>query len=51
MVTDADAVLWIAKDQGMLAALTSGALWVQMSTIGVAGIEASQSWSPRSVPT
>jgi 3-hydroxyisobutyrate dehydrogenase len=39
MVTDADSVLSIAKDQGMLAALTSGAVWVQMSTIGVAGIE------------
>ena len=31
MVTDADSVLSIAKDQGMLAALTSGAVWVQMS--------------------
>ena len=39
MVTDADAVLAIAKDQGMLAALTPGAIWVQMSTIGVAGTE------------
>ena len=39
MVTDADAVVSIAKDQGMLAALTPGAVWVQMSTIGVAGIE------------
>jgi 3-hydroxyisobutyrate dehydrogenase len=39
MVTDADAVLSIAKDQGMLAALASGSVWVQMSTIGVAGIE------------
>jgi 3-hydroxyisobutyrate dehydrogenase len=39
MVTDADAVLSIAKDQGMLAALASGAVWVQMSTIGVEGIE------------
>ena len=39
MVTDADAVLSIAKDQGMLAALAPGAVWVQMSTIGVAGIE------------
>jgi len=39
MVTDADVVLSIAKDQGMLAALASGAVWVQMSTIGVAGIE------------
>jgi 3-hydroxyisobutyrate dehydrogenase len=39
MVTDADVVLAIAKDQGMLAALGSHAIWVQMSTIGVAGIE------------
>ena len=39
MVTDADAVLSIAGDQGMLAALAPGAVWVQMSTIGVAGIE------------
>jgi len=39
MVTDADAVVSIAHDQGMLAALAPGATWVQMSTIGVAGIE------------
>jgi 3-hydroxyisobutyrate dehydrogenase len=39
MVTDADAVVSIAGDQGMLAALSPGAVWVQMSTIGVAGIE------------
>jgi 3-hydroxyisobutyrate dehydrogenase len=39
MVTDADSVLSIAEDQGMLAALATGAVWVQMSTIGVAGIE------------
>jgi 3-hydroxyisobutyrate dehydrogenase len=39
MVTDADAVMSIASDQGMLDALTGGAIWVQMSTIGVAGIE------------
>jgi 3-hydroxyisobutyrate dehydrogenase len=39
MVTDADAVLAIAKDQGMLAALAPAAIWVQMSTIGVSGIE------------
>ncbi len=40
MVTDADVVLAIAKDQGMLAALAPGAIWVQMSTIGDGGIEA-----------
>jgi 3-hydroxyisobutyrate dehydrogenase len=39
MVTDADVVVAIAKDQGMLAALGPGAIWIQMSTIGVAGIE------------
>jgi 3-hydroxyisobutyrate dehydrogenase len=39
MVTDADAVVSIAGDQGMLAALSPGAIWAQMSTIGVAGIE------------
>jgi len=39
MVTDAGAVMSIARDQGMLAALAPGAIWVQMSTIGVAGIE------------
>jgi 3-hydroxyisobutyrate dehydrogenase len=39
MVTDADAVASIASDQGMLAALAPEAIWVQMSTIGVAGIE------------
>src|SRR2546426_529131 len=39
MVTDTDAVVSIAGDQGMLAALSPGAVWVQMSTIGVAGIE------------
>jgi 3-hydroxyisobutyrate dehydrogenase len=40
MVTDIDAVLSIARDQGMLAALAPGAIWIQMSTIGTAGIEA-----------
>jgi len=37
MVTDTDAVLSIALEHGMLAALTPGSIWVQMSTIGVAG--------------
>jgi 3-hydroxyisobutyrate dehydrogenase len=40
MVTDAEAVLLVARDQGMLAALAPGAVWVQMSTIGVAGTDA-----------
>jgi len=39
MVTDTDAVISIAVDQGMLAALGPGAVWVQMSTIGVAGTD------------
>jgi 3-hydroxyisobutyrate dehydrogenase len=39
MVTDADAVIAIARDEGVLAALAPGAVLVQMSTIGVAGIE------------
>ena len=39
MVTNADAVVSIARDQGMLAALAPDAVWVQTSTIGVAGIE------------
>jgi len=39
MVTDADAVVSVARDQGMLAALAPGAVWVQMSTIGVAGTD------------
>jgi 3-hydroxyisobutyrate dehydrogenase len=39
MVTDADAVVSIARDQGMLAALAPGAVRAQMSTIGVAGID------------
>jgi len=39
MVTDTDAVVSIARGQGMLAALAPGAVWVQISTIGVAGIE------------
>jgi 3-hydroxyisobutyrate dehydrogenase len=39
MVTNADAVLSIAIDQGMLDALAPGAIWAQMSTIGVAGTE------------
>ncbi len=39
MVTDADAVMSIADEQGMLAALAPGSIWVQMSTIGVAGTD------------
>ncbi len=39
MVTDTDAVVSIARDQGMLEALAPDAIWAQMSTIGVRGIE------------
>jgi 3-hydroxyisobutyrate dehydrogenase len=39
MLPDADVVLSVAQEQGMLAAMTPGSIWVQMSTIGVAGIE------------
>lgn len=39
MVTDANAVISIATEQGMLDALTPGSIWTQMSTIGVAGTE------------
>jgi 3-hydroxyisobutyrate dehydrogenase len=39
MVTNADAVVSIASDQGMLDALAPGAIWAQMSTIGVAGTQ------------
>ena len=39
MVTDAEAVISIAQDQGMLAAMPRGAIWAQMSTIGVAGTD------------
>jgi len=39
MVTDADAVIAIADQHGMLDALASGAIWAQMSTIGVDGFE------------
>ena len=39
MVTDTDAVISIAREQGMLAALAPDAIWAQMSTIGVAGID------------
>lgn len=39
MVTDADAVVAVLRDEGVLEALDSGTVLVQMSTIGVAGIE------------
>lgn len=39
MVSDADAVMSIARDQGMLAAMAPDAIWAQMSTIGIPGID------------
>jgi 3-hydroxyisobutyrate dehydrogenase len=39
MVPTADAVLGIMKDRGALAAMKPGAVWIQMSTIGVEGTE------------
>lgn len=39
MVPDADAVIDVADDHGMLESVTPGAIWVQMSTIGVEGFE------------
>ncbi len=39
MVTDADAVMSLATEQGLLSSLKPGAVWAQMSTIGVLGTE------------
>jgi 3-hydroxyisobutyrate dehydrogenase len=39
MVSDADAVLEVMQERGALAAMKSGAAWVQMSTIGVEGTD------------
>jgi 3-hydroxyisobutyrate dehydrogenase len=39
MVTNADAVVSIATDQGLVRALRPGAVWAQMSTIGIEGTE------------
>jgi 3-hydroxyisobutyrate dehydrogenase len=39
MVTDTEAVMSIARDEGMLGALAPGAIWAQMGTIGLRGIE------------
>jgi 3-hydroxyisobutyrate dehydrogenase len=50
MVTDADAVISIARDQGMLAALAPGAIWAQMSTIGVAGADRVMAMARRERP-
>ena len=50
MVPDADAVIATAHDEGMLAALAPGSIWVQMSTIGVAGIERVAALVERATP-
>ncbi len=39
MVSNADAVLSIMKEREVLAAMKPGAVWTQMSTIGVEGTE------------
>ncbi|HTT92997.1 MAG TPA: NAD(P)-dependent oxidoreductase [Acidimicrobiales bacterium] len=39
MVTNADAVVSLATDQGLVRALRPGAVWAQMSTIGIEGTE------------
>ena len=39
MVTNADAIMSIATEQGLLTALPPGAVWAQMSTIGLEGTE------------
>lgn len=39
MVSDTDAVVRVCEDEGMLEALKTGAIWVQMSTIGVEGCD------------
>lgn len=39
MVSDGDAVMAIATDQGLLAAFRPGSTWAQMSTIGIRGTE------------
>ncbi len=44
MVSNADAVLSIMKEREVLAAMKPGAVWIQMSTIGVEGTE--HAWRP-----
>ena len=51
MVTDADAVVSVARDQGVLAALAPGAIWAQMSTSAWRGPTASRPWPVPSVRT
>jgi 3-hydroxyisobutyrate dehydrogenase len=50
MVTNADAVLSIANEQGLLRALRPGAVWAQMSTIGVEGTEKASALAARERP-
>ena len=39
MVTNADAVVSLATDQGLISGLRPGAVWAQMSTIGIEGTQ------------
>jgi 3-hydroxyisobutyrate dehydrogenase len=50
MVTDTEAVTSIAVDLGMLEALTAGAVWAQMSTIGVEGTDTVSATAERQRP-
>lgn len=50
MVTDAEAVLSIAGEQGLLDALPTGTVWAQMSTIGVDGTAAVSSMVDKQRP-
>jgi 3-hydroxyisobutyrate dehydrogenase len=50
MVTDSRAVISIAEDHGLLEALPDGAVWAQMSTIGVEGTEAIRSMVEKQRP-
>ncbi len=50
MVTNADAVLSVARDQGLLKALRPGAVWAQMSTIGIEETEQLAAMTTRERP-
>lgn len=50
MVTDSKAVISIADDLGLLEALPDGAVWAQMSTIGVEGTETIRSMVEKQRP-
>ena len=50
MVTNADAVTALATEQGLLEALRPGAVWAQMSTIGLEGTEQVAAMAERQRP-